>query len=139
MTLVSENPVGLADGAVRLADFHCLVRIEGAKLLLTPSGDMDFAALPTLTAARALIGPYTSAVHVELGGVPFMDSSGVNFLTSLQDDCERRGITLEIAGLRSQPRQLLTFIGDRLLALCDRGCGDQVHRWATRLIAVGSA
>ncbi|WP_412075603.1 STAS domain-containing protein [Streptomyces xanthophaeus] len=123
MELVSENPIGPG-----LADFHCLVRIEGAKLLLTPSGDMDFAALATLTAVRALIDPYTSAVHVELGGVPFMDSSGINFLTSLQDDCGRRGIALEVAGLRSQPRQLLMFIGDRLYALCARGCDDQVYR-----------
>ncbi|MBT2544850.1 STAS domain-containing protein [Streptomyces sp. ISL-44] len=134
-----ENAVPLATGALPPQDFACLVRIEGSKLLLAPSGDIDFAALPTLTAARCLIGHGVSAVDIDLSSVPFMDSSGINFIASLQDVCERRGIALQIVGLRPQPRQLLAFIGDRLLTLCERGSSQQLHRWATRLIAVAAA
>ncbi|WP_412075630.1 hypothetical protein ACLF6K_06915 [Streptomyces xanthophaeus] len=37
-----ENPESLATEALPLQDFACLARIERSKLLLAPSGDMDF-------------------------------------------------------------------------------------------------
>ncbi|WP_412079178.1 STAS domain-containing protein [Streptomyces xanthophaeus] len=61
-----------------------------------------------LTAARDLLGPSVSAVHIDLSDVPFMDSSGVNFLNSLQDDCARRGIA---TGDRRPPPAALTVVG----------------------------
>ncbi|MFE9934336.1 STAS domain-containing protein [Streptomyces sp. NPDC005533] len=114
--------------------FSCFPRLVGATLLLAPRGDLDCAVLPALTAVRKLISPRLSAVHVDLHSVPFMDSTGVNFLMSLYVDCRRLEIELEISGMRPHQRRLLEFVGHPLFTLCKQGSD---HRPTGRIARPG--
>ncbi|WP_395293050.1 STAS domain-containing protein [Kitasatospora hibisci] len=94
--------------------FHCDVWQEDGALALAPCGDLDIAALPVLAGPLCLVCPPVLRVHLDLSATGFMDSSGLNFLTRLQNRCALAGARLEVTGLRPQHRQLLDLTGYRL-------------------------
>nr|WP_225447522.1 STAS domain-containing protein [Streptacidiphilus sp. PB12-B1b] len=50
-------------------------------------------------------------VRVDFTGVPFMDTSGLAFVTDLRQRCREAGALLRIGGLRPQPRRVFAVAG----------------------------
>lgn len=112
MTPVSQIPTQfgdrvLSDGAI----FRCPVAVERDILVITPMGEIDFAARPLLCEVLRLVGPGIARVSLDLSGVSFMDSSGISFLSALQEICRLVGAGLDITGLRPRHRWLLSLTG----------------------------
>ncbi|MGI5447989.1 STAS domain-containing protein [Streptomyces sp. CA-243310] len=76
------------------------------------SGDLDLDSLgsvqPVLDEA---IGSGPSRLVIDLSGVGFCDSSGLNLLLSLRLDTEREGIALRLAAPTDQLSRLLQLTG----------------------------
>ncbi|MEU0375342.1 STAS domain-containing protein [Streptomyces sp. NPDC006283] len=128
MKTVNEEPQQPTTETLPPGDFSCSARLEGSTLLLTPKGEIDFATRPALNTIRQLISPRLSTVRINLHNVPFMDSTAVNFLTSLQTGCRQFNIQLEITGLNLQQRKLLEiFTGHPLLTLLPKQLPHTAH------------
>lgn len=102
----------------RDSEFSCAMRQKDAVVVLQLSGDVDLAALPPLRRALEAIGPGTHRVCLDLSAVPFMDSSGLRFLSELQNSCTRHQAELEVAGVRPQHQQLMAAAGYTLRVPC---------------------
>lgn len=94
-----------------LPAFSCQVVRHDGVVSIELHGEIDLCARPALARAVAHAQPDAAAVQVDMAGVRFMDSSGVNFLWSLLERCRRSGTRLRITGVRAQPRRVLTIVG----------------------------
>ncbi|MFE0389620.1 STAS domain-containing protein [Streptomyces bungoensis] len=68
---------------------------------------MDLHACTELAEAAAIILLGGKTLHLDLWGVPFMDSSGLNLLIQLRRRLHAESGHLAISGLQSQPARLL--------------------------------
>lgn len=62
-----------------------------------------------ISAALAEAGDHD--VVLDLADVTFIDSSGVNMLITVREDLNRRGRTVTLRGLRTQPARVLDLMG----------------------------
>jgi anti-anti-sigma factor len=77
---------------------------------VTVAGELDMATVTTLvdTAGRHIQGP-ASRLTIDLSGVVFCDSSGINGLVLLRNQCTEQGWDFRIVHL---PRELDRLISD---------------------------
>lgn len=95
---MSEAPEAL-DISTEQLDTATVIRI---------AGEVDLRTSPQLrSAVTERIADKPARVIVELGGVSYMDSSGVGTLVYLKREAERAGCRLVLAGL--QPRVRAVF------------------------------
>ncbi|WP_069767870.1 STAS domain-containing protein [Streptomyces sp. LUP30] len=86
------------------------------RTVITVAGDMDLQTHPQLAQAASLVPEHCTSLEMDLSGVSFMDSSGLNLLLLLRRRLQAQGGRLTLTGLRHQPRHLLALTGtDRLL------------------------
>ncbi|MFD8807233.1 STAS domain-containing protein [Streptomyces sp. NPDC059597] len=81
------------------------------RTVITVAGEMDLHTCPALRDATSVIPPDDKALHLEMSGVSFMDSSGINLLLQLHLRLLGEGRQLVIDGLRDQPTQVLLLTG----------------------------
>ncbi|MER6346079.1 STAS domain-containing protein [Streptomyces sp. NPDC001595] len=77
------------------------------RAVITVSGEMDLGSCPELARAALVLPVDGKELHLDLSGVAFMDSSGLNLLLQLRLHVRARGGQLLVMGLRDQPAQLL--------------------------------
>ncbi|MEV7725362.1 STAS domain-containing protein [Streptomyces sp. NPDC087917] len=120
----SDAPVG-ADYAPPGPSGAALRRSETGAVVCALVGDLDLDALarvqPTLDEA---LGSGAPLLVVDLSGLGFCDSSGLNLLLSLRLDAERQGVTLRLAALTEQLSRLLQLTGADGVFTIDRTVAD---------------
>ncbi len=87
------------------ADFGLASYAEGDRTFLVLSGDLDMSTAPQV---RAAVDEITTAnLTIDMAGVPFMDSSGVNVIaTSIH---RRRGMGGAVTLRAVQPEPMRVF------------------------------
>lgn len=87
------------------ADFGLASYAEGDRTILVLSGDLDMSTAPQVRAAVDAV--ITPNLTIDMGGVPFMDSSGVNVIaTSIH---RRRGVGGAVTLRNVQPEPMRVF------------------------------
>jgi anti-anti-sigma factor len=77
------------------------------RTVVTVAGEMDLASCPTLEEATLIIPLDGKTLQLEISGVPFMDSAGLNLLLKLRRRLVAEGGRLFITGLQTQPAGVL--------------------------------
>lgn len=77
------------------------------RTVIIVSGEMDLQTYPAPAEATAVIPLAGKTLYLDLSGVPFMDSSGLNLLITLRRRLRAEGGRLAVTGLQTQPERLL--------------------------------
>ncbi|MEU5633088.1 STAS domain-containing protein [Streptomyces rishiriensis] len=85
------------------------------RTVITVAGDMDLQTYPELAQAASLVPAHCTTLEMDLSGVSFMDSSGLNLLLLLRRRLQAHGGRLTVTGLRHQPQHLLALTGTHRL------------------------
>jgi anti-sigma B factor antagonist len=86
------------------------------RAVVTVAGEIDLDTCPVLDEATLIIPLDGKTLHLEMSGVSFMGSTGLNFLLRLRRRLAAEGGWLLITGLQAQPASLLRLTGtDTLL------------------------
>ncbi|MFB4316522.1 STAS domain-containing protein [Actinomadura sp. 21ATH] len=86
---------------------------QGGHALVTASGELDLYTAPRLQTALAglLREEQIDRIVVDLSGVDFCDSTGMNVLLSAMKRLKERGGTLELAAPRTAVKRILQVTG----------------------------
>jgi anti-anti-sigma factor len=85
---------------------------SGARHTLALSGELDMASAPALDAAvRRICTDATEAVMLDLGGLTFMDSTGLRVVLVAKDLCERHGCEFQLVRGPAQVQRLFEVTG----------------------------
>ena len=80
---------------------------RGSAVILSPEGDVDLSASPSLRVRlREALDQRPARLVVDLGGVDYMDSSGVATLVEGLQIARRGSTTLVLANLRDRVRSV---------------------------------
>jgi anti-sigma B factor antagonist len=93
--------------------FACEVEGDGATARVRPSGELDLATVDELSARLAEAARSARRVLLDLGGLTFIDSSGVRLLMRWARDAERDGIDLTLRPGGPAVREVLEVTGVR--------------------------
>ncbi|WP_306325783.1 STAS domain-containing protein [Streptomyces venezuelae] len=92
--------------------------------VITLSGEMDLTSRASLEAATRVTPPAGAPLCLDMSGVTFMDSSGLNFLLTLRRRLTAHGSRLVLTGIRDAPMRVLALTGaDAVLLAAD----DRTH------------
>ncbi|MEU0678061.1 STAS domain-containing protein [Streptomyces sp. NPDC006172] len=81
------------------------------RTLITVHGEIDLQSSRPLAQATASAPLDGKPLCLDLSGVPFMDSSGLNLLLLLRMRFDAEGGRLAVTGLQPQPTRLLQISG----------------------------
>lgn len=105
------------DAGVRLAQH----RRDGTEVVVV-EGVLDVAAAPTLRACLAGLTDTALDVELDLGGLDFVDSTGIGVLVAAAHRFRSEGRRLVVTGARPAIRAVFEVTGvDRLLSLPPAG------------------
>jgi anti-sigma B factor antagonist len=84
--------------------------------VITVAGEIDLGSCPLLEEATPVTPLAGKTLRLEMSGVSFMDSAGLNYLLKLRQRLLTEGGRLLVAGLQGQPMSVLRLTGvDALL------------------------
>ncbi len=85
----------------------------GDVLTVTVSGEVDLSTGPAVDQAisDAVSADGVRAVHVDLTGVGFLDSSGIALLLKGRRDADERGVAYRVVGAHGITQQVLEMTG----------------------------
>ena len=85
---------------------------QGGHAVVTATGELDLYTAPRLQAALAgLLREQATRIVVDLSGVEFCDSTGMNVLLSAMKRLKEQGGSLELAAPRPAVRRILQVTG----------------------------
>jgi anti-sigma B factor antagonist len=85
---------------------------QGGHAVVTVTGELDLYTAPRLqTALAGLLRDQIDRVVVDMSGIDFCDSTGMNVLLSALKRLQERGGTLELAAPRPAVRRILQVTG----------------------------
>ncbi|MFF5447680.1 STAS domain-containing protein [Streptomyces sp. NPDC012888] len=90
-----------------MSDFTVLTRQHSDHTLITVSGELDLHTCPQVVQAATIIPLGGKTLYLDVSGVSFMDSSGLNLLVVLRRRLRAEGGLLAVRGLQAQPARLL--------------------------------
>ncbi|WP_079149227.1 STAS domain-containing protein [Streptomyces agglomeratus] len=94
-----------------MKSFTVTVEQQPGLTLITVAGELNLQTLPAVEDATVVVPLGGKVLHVELSGVPFMDSSGLNLLLRLRRRMRQEAGHLVVSGLQEQPAGLLRLTG----------------------------
>jgi anti-anti-sigma factor len=89
------------------------------RTMITVRGEIDLQTCPQLARAAAAVPLGGTWLYLDVSGVPFMDSSGLNLLVALRRRLHTAGGRLAVTGLQPQPKRLLQITGAYALFVVD--------------------
>ncbi|WP_228974421.1 STAS domain-containing protein [Streptomyces sp. DH12] len=87
--------------------FTVVVTHHPQSTVIAVTGEMDLTTCPRVDEACTVLPVGGKTLRLDLSGVPFMDSTGLNLLLRLRRRVRDDGSRLVLAGLQPQPRHLL--------------------------------
>ncbi|WP_069759175.1 ANTAR domain-containing protein [Streptomyces sp. LUP47B] len=97
--------------AGRLDNLTIDVGVEGGRAVLVLRGDLIHGSADTLAGALARLPDGTERVDLDMTGVAFMDTTGLQLLEVLDTYGRRRRIQVTATGWNDQPRRILEMAG----------------------------
>ena len=97
--------------AMSMTMFSTEVEAHGPTLDVYVSGDLDLESAPTFLALADSLDPACRQVVLDLGGVSFIDSTGVSALVALHRAFEPQLRTLVVQGAQGQVQAVLEMSG----------------------------
>jgi anti-sigma B factor antagonist len=80
--------------------------------VLSVAGDLDLAAVPQLRQeVQARLANGTQSLTLDLGGITFLDSSGLGVLVELRNLAGGQGVGLDIVNVPAGPARIITIAG----------------------------
>ncbi|MFI2377365.1 ANTAR domain-containing protein [Streptomyces sp. NPDC018964] len=86
-------------------------RTDADRALLTPRGELVRGCARVLAEKLARLPAGTARVDVDMSGVRFMDTGGLEFLEVLRDHGRRRSVPVTATRWNGQPRRVLELAG----------------------------
>lgn len=86
-------------------------RMDADRALLTPRGELVRGCAQMLTEKLAELPAGTTRVDLDMSGVHFMDTAGLEFLEVLRDHARRQAIPVTTTRWSGQPRRILELAG----------------------------
>jgi response regulator NasT len=86
-------------------------RVDAEQAEFTPCGELVHGCAETLTRTLAELPPTITRVHLDMEGVHFMDTAGLQFLDVLGDFARQRFVTVTTTNWNGQPRRILELAG----------------------------
>jgi anti-sigma B factor antagonist len=97
---------------VRQVELNVSSTSQGGHAVVTASGELDLYTAPRLqTVLASLLRERVDRVVVDLSGIEFCDSTGMNVLLSAMKRLKEQGGTLELAAPRPAVRRILQVTG----------------------------
>ncbi|MEW2078367.1 ANTAR domain-containing protein [Streptomyces sp. NPDC013433] len=84
---------------------------DADRVLLTPRGELVRGCARILAEKLARLPAGTARVDVDMSGVHFMDTAGLEFLEVLRDHGRRRSVPVTATRWNDQPRRILELAG----------------------------
>jgi anti-sigma B factor antagonist len=98
--------------SVRLVELKVSSASQGGHAVVTANGELDLYTAPRLqTELAALLRENIDRVVVDLSGVEFCDSTGMNVLLAAMKRAKEKGGVLELAAPRPAVRRILQVTG----------------------------
>ena len=94
--------------------FDVVVNADGSgQLAVVVTGDLDMMTVPIFVGAAqdALEQSPTPRLRLDLGGVNFIDSTGISALVKIRAAAQERGGELELAASSVYVERVLTLVG----------------------------
>ena len=91
-------------------EFNLRSQRDGDLLRIATAGELDLTTAPDLEAALASGSPY-AALELDLGGLTFIDSSGLRLLLSERDRARRDGLDFTILGASGPVARVFAISG----------------------------
>ncbi|MFJ5560300.1 ANTAR domain-containing protein [Streptomyces sp. NPDC093250] len=85
--------------------------MDADRALLTPRGELVHGCAEALAEKLAGLPAGTARIDVDMSGVHFMDSAGLEFLEVLRDHGRRRRLPVTATRWNGQPRRILELAG----------------------------
>ncbi|MFK4105820.1 ANTAR domain-containing response regulator [Streptomyces sp. NPDC019531] len=86
-------------------------RVEGDRAVLVPRGELVHGCADTLTGTLNGLPDDTGRVDLDMAGVLFMDTAGLQFLEVLDSYGRHRRVPVTATGWNGQPRRVLEMAG----------------------------
>lgn len=97
---------------MRLVELNVSTTSQGGHAVVTATGELDLYTAPRLqTALAELLRERADRVVVDLSGVEFCDSTGMNVLLAAMKRLKEQGGTLELAAPRPAVKRILQVTG----------------------------
>ena len=94
------------------ADLRWTLDPERARVRVRLEGELDLSTAATFQdAVLELMESGWSSIVVDLGGLTFMDSSGLRTAFALDTEASRRGVALQLTGATEDVRRLFALTG----------------------------
>jgi anti-anti-sigma factor len=94
------------------ADFRWTLSPESAWVRMSLEGELDLSTAATFHAAVFdLMEDGWTRIEVDLGGLTFMDSSGLRTAFELDSEASRRGVALRLSGASVPIQRLFALTG----------------------------
>lgn len=85
---------------------------EAGRCTVSAAGEVDIATVDEfLAAVRSALDAGASAVDLDLGGLTFIDSSGLGALVRLRSEAEERGARLDLTNVPAKVSRILDLTG----------------------------
>lgn len=106
---------------MRLVELNVSTASQGGHAVVTAVGELDLYTAPRLQAALAeLLRGQVDRLVVDLSGVEFCDSTGMNVLLAAMKRLKEQGGTLELAAPRPAVKRILQVTGlDTVFSVLD--------------------
>ncbi|MDX2595099.1 MULTISPECIES: ANTAR domain-containing protein [Streptomyces] len=86
-------------------------RTEEGRALLDACGELVRGCTDTLSAALDALPEGITGIELDMSGVSFMDTAGLEFLDALAEYGRLHGIPVAVSGWWGQPRRVLELVG----------------------------
>ncbi|MES9520745.1 STAS domain-containing protein [Streptomyces capoamus] len=102
-----------------MSTFTVVTQQHPDRAVITVCGEMDLETCPELAQAASVIALDSKPLYLDLSGVSFMDSSGLNVLLLLHQRLHGEGSRLALTGLQPHVDRLLQVTGTYALFSAD--------------------
>jgi len=97
---------------VRHVELKVTSRAQGDHTIMSVTGEIDLYTAPTLQSElMSALGPGSVKLIVDMSGVDFCDSTGINVLLAAHRQARERGGDLQLASPASATRKVLQVTG----------------------------
>ena len=97
---------------VRPPEFNCLMSIDHGEAVVAVTGELDMSTAPELSRSLAgVLDQHPQRLTLELGGLEFIDSTGLTLLVRTSKHLKAHEGALELAHPTPPVRRVLEIVG----------------------------